>query len=84
MLKDGHHVATRPTDGGGNHDDLVRLMVGREASAFFIKEAVEIGDVAHASRGLHWGRASGSRFRSRVRQVRCWALEVSSARGGPS
>jgi ribose transport system ATP-binding protein len=49
VLKDGRHVATRPaTD--ATADDLVRLMVGREATAFFVKEAVEIGDVVLRAR----------------------------------
>ena len=44
VLKDGRHVETRST-ADSTPDDLVRLMVGRDASAFFVKETVEIGDV---------------------------------------
>ncbi len=44
VLKDGQHVATQPA-AGSTPDDLVRLMVGRDASAFFVKETVDIGDV---------------------------------------
>ena len=44
VLKDGRHVETRPT-AESTPDDLVRLMVGRDASAFFVKESVDIGDV---------------------------------------
>jgi ribose transport system ATP-binding protein len=44
VLKDGRHVATLPA-GGASADELVRLMVGRSASAFFVKESVPIGDV---------------------------------------
>ena len=44
VLKDGQHVETRPA-AGSTPDDLVRLMVGRDASAFFTKEPVEIGEV---------------------------------------
>jgi len=43
-LKDGRWVATQPTE-GNTADDLVRLMVGRDASAFFVKEEVDIGEV---------------------------------------
>ncbi len=51
VLKDGRHVETRPA-AGSSADDLVRLMVGREASAFFVKETVEIGDVAMRAEGF--------------------------------
>jgi len=44
VLKDGHHVATLPA-AESTPDDLVRLMVGRDASAFFVKESVDIGEV---------------------------------------
>ena len=44
VLKDGQHVSTLPVQ-GATADDLVRLMVGREASAFFVKQTVDIGDV---------------------------------------
>ncbi len=50
VLKDGRHVETRPAE-GSTPDDLVRLMVGRDASAFFVKETVEIGDVAMRAAG---------------------------------
>ena len=51
VLKDGRHVETRPTV-DSTADDLVRLMVGRDASAFFVKEDVEIGDVAMRAEGF--------------------------------
>jgi ribose transport system ATP-binding protein len=50
VLKDGQHVATRPA-ADATPDDLVRLMVGRDASAFFVKETVTIGDVAMRAEG---------------------------------
>ena len=43
----------RDAAGGGVHPDgLVRLMVGRDASAFFVKETVEIGEVRLRAEGL--------------------------------
>jgi ribose transport system ATP-binding protein len=51
VLKDGRWIATEPV-AEATPDDLVRLMVGREASAFFAKEAVEIGDVRLRVEGL--------------------------------
>jgi ribose transport system ATP-binding protein len=50
VLKDGRHVETRPT-AGSTPEDLVRLMVGREASAFFVKERIDIGDVVMRAEG---------------------------------
>jgi ribose transport system ATP-binding protein len=50
VLKDGRHVETRPA-AGSTPDDLVRLMVGRDASAFFVKEEVPIGDVLLRAEG---------------------------------
>jgi ribose transport system ATP-binding protein len=44
VLKDGRHVATLPS-AGQTAEALVHLMVGRSASAFFVKEPVAIGDV---------------------------------------
>ena len=44
VLKDGQHVATLPA-AGATAEGLVHLMVGRDASAFFVKESVPIGDV---------------------------------------
>jgi ribose transport system ATP-binding protein len=44
VLKDGQHVATLPA-AEATTEGLVHLMVGRSASAFFVKEAVPIGDV---------------------------------------
>jgi ribose transport system ATP-binding protein len=44
VLKDGHHVATLAA-AGATAEQLVRLMVGRSASAFFVKEPVAIGGV---------------------------------------
>ena len=44
VLKDGQHVATLPA-AEATADGLVHLMVGRAASAFFVKEAVPIGEV---------------------------------------
>jgi ribose transport system ATP-binding protein len=50
VLKDGAHVETRPAT-GSTPEDLVRLMVGRDASAFFVKERVKIGDVVLRAEG---------------------------------
>ncbi len=44
VLKDGQHVATLPA-AEASADGLVHLMVGRSASAFFVKEPVPIGEV---------------------------------------
>jgi ribose transport system ATP-binding protein len=44
VLKDGHWVATQPVE-ESTPEGLVRLMVGRDASAFFVKETVAIGEV---------------------------------------
>ena len=44
VLKDGRHVATLPV-GEASAEGLVHLMVGRSASAFFVKEPVPIGEV---------------------------------------
>ena len=44
VLKDGHWVTTQPVT-ESTPDGLVRLMVGRDASAFFVKESVDVGDV---------------------------------------
>jgi ribose transport system ATP-binding protein len=44
VLKDGQHVATMPA-AEASAERLVHLMVGRSASAFFVKEKVPIGDV---------------------------------------
>ncbi len=49
VLKDGRHVTTLAAS-GATPDGLVRLMVGRDASAFFVKQAVEIGDVVLRAR----------------------------------
>lgn len=51
VLKDGRHVATQPAS-GATPDDLVRLMVGRDASAFFVKEQVDIGEVVMRAEGF--------------------------------
>ena len=51
VLKDGRWVATEPV-AESSADGLVRLMVGRDASAFFVKETVEIGDVRLQADGL--------------------------------
>ena len=44
VLKDGQHVATLPA-AEATADGLVHLMVGRSASAFFVKQPVPIGEV---------------------------------------
>jgi ribose transport system ATP-binding protein len=44
VLKDGRHVATLPA-AEASAEALVHLMVGRSASAFFVKEPVPIGEV---------------------------------------
>ncbi|MEZ4597103.1 MAG: ATP-binding cassette domain-containing protein [Chloroflexota bacterium] len=44
VLKDGHVVTTREA-AGLSSAELATLMVGREASAFFIKDQVPIGEV---------------------------------------
>jgi len=51
VLKDGRWVATQAV-AESTPDGLVRLMVGRDASAFFVKETVEIGDVRLRAEGL--------------------------------
>jgi ribose transport system ATP-binding protein len=51
VLKDGGWVATQAV-AESTPDGLVRLMVGRDASAFFTKETVEIGDVRLSAEGL--------------------------------
>ncbi len=51
VLKDGRWVATQAVS-DATPDGLVRLMVGRDASAFFVKESVEIGDVRLRAEGL--------------------------------
>ncbi len=69
VLKDGRHVETRPA-AGSTPDDLVRLMVGRDASAFFVKETVEIGDVAMRAEGfLGPGLAEPATFEVRHGEV---------------
>ncbi len=50
VLKDGHWVETRRA-AGATPDDLVHLMVGRDASAFFVKESVPIGNVVLRAEG---------------------------------
>lgn len=44
VLKDGRVVTTRESEGLGSAE-LATLMVGREASAFFVKDQVPIGEV---------------------------------------
>ena len=51
VLRDGHHVATRPAD-ALSHSEVVRLMVGRPLDALFPKEEAEIGEVALEVRGF--------------------------------
>jgi ribose transport system ATP-binding protein len=51
VLKDGRHVATLPA-ADSTPNDLARLMVGRDASAFFVKETVEIGDILMRAEGF--------------------------------
>ena len=51
VLKDGRWVATQPA-AESTPDGLVKLMVGRDASAFFTKETVEIGEVRLRAEGL--------------------------------
>ena len=82
VLKDGRHVKTRPAE-GSTPDDLVRLMVGRDASAFFVKETVETATWPCAPR-VTWGPASLSRPRSRCGMARCWASAGSSEQATPS
>jgi rhamnose transport system ATP-binding protein len=51
VLRDGRHVATRPT-AEVTHAEMIRLMVGRSLDALFPKEEAEIGDVVLDARGL--------------------------------
>ena len=51
VLKDGRWVGTQPV-AEATPDGLVSLMVGRDATAFFVKESVEIGDVRLSAHDL--------------------------------
>ena len=59
VLRDGRHVATRPIS-EVNRAELIRLMVGRELTAVFPKQAVLLGDVVLELRGVGC-RAAGVR-----------------------
>lgn len=51
VMRDGKKVETAPAD-DFSHDDLVRLMVGRELSKSFQREGVTAGDTVLEVRGL--------------------------------
>ena len=51
ILRDGTHVATRPT-AGLPRSEMVQLMVGRSLDQLFPKEEAEIGDVVLRAEGL--------------------------------
>jgi rhamnose transport system ATP-binding protein len=51
VLRDGRTVDTRPI-GGVDRAELIRLMVGREITAVFPKQAVPLGDVILELRGV--------------------------------
>jgi rhamnose transport system ATP-binding protein len=51
VLRDGRHVATRPTAELG-HGEMIRLMVGRSLDALFPKEEAEIGEPVLRVEGL--------------------------------
>jgi L-arabinose transport system ATP-binding protein len=45
VLRDGAHVGTKAV-GDTDHDELVRMMVGRDLTQFFHREPAALGDVA--------------------------------------
>ena len=51
VLRDGHHVATRPA-AELSQGEVVRMMVGRSLDQLFPKEEAEIGDVVLRVEGL--------------------------------
>jgi rhamnose transport system ATP-binding protein len=51
ILRDGHHVATRPT-AGLPQGEMIQLMVGRSLEQLFPKTHAEIGDVVVKVEGL--------------------------------
>jgi rhamnose transport system ATP-binding protein len=51
VLRDGLHVATRPT-AELTHGEMIRLMVGRSLDALFPKEEAEIGEPVLRAEGL--------------------------------
>jgi rhamnose transport system ATP-binding protein len=51
ILRDGQHVATRPT-AGLPQAEMIQLMVGRSLEQLFPKEEAEIGDVVVKAEGL--------------------------------
>ena len=51
VLRDGRHVATRPT-AEVTHAEMIRLMVGRSLDALFPKEEAEIGEPVLRAAGL--------------------------------
>jgi rhamnose transport system ATP-binding protein len=51
VLRDGRHVATRPT-AELRHGEMIRLMVGRSLDALFPKEEAEIGEPVLRVEGL--------------------------------
>jgi rhamnose transport system ATP-binding protein len=51
VLRDGRHVATRPT-AEVTHGELIRLMVGRSLDQLFPKEEAEIGEPVLRAEGL--------------------------------
>jgi ribose transport system ATP-binding protein len=56
VLKDGQVAGTHDV-ADVDHDTVVRQMVGREASAFFARRRVELGEVQFEVRGLSYGDA---------------------------
>ena len=83
VLKDGQHVATLPA-AGATAEGLVHLMVGRDASAFFVKESVPIGEVLMRVEDYSGPGRPGAGHRSRCAGARCWASEASWVPDGPS
>jgi ribose transport system ATP-binding protein len=59
VMKDGRHVATRPTAELNEHD-LVALMVGRELSSFFPPRAETVGEPVLTATDLHTAATSPS------------------------
>jgi rhamnose transport system ATP-binding protein len=51
VLRDGERVATRDS-AGLTHDEMIRLMVGREIDRVYPKREVPIGDVVVETRGV--------------------------------
>ena len=56
VLRDGHKIATRPT-AELTHNELIKMMVGREVDSLFPKEDVALGESVLEVKGLTRQRA---------------------------